>query len=105
MRFAELPRMSYFLGIHSISDGEASEIRRHAVMAYGEATRQLQAHQSVILRSKHLLHRLSCIGFETQAHPMVHAGALTLVQCVWDTDLLERSGLRTPPQETHWQLR
>jgi hypothetical protein len=89
VRLEELRELDFFFDTELDDDNELMESWESAERSYAEATRQLQAHQAVILRAQHLLEQqITCIGFEPQARALVHAGALTLLNCAFDADMV-----------------
>jgi hypothetical protein len=99
VRMAELRRLNYtFDGPHTDDEegwpqeiDEEDEDWHRAAAAFDEATRQLQAHQEVVIEAHALLKKLVCICFEPAARDLIHAGAITLLIFAWDAEWLEDS--------------
>jgi hypothetical protein len=94
VRVAELRELDYTYGMDLSEDEDDGESGNWqcAAMSYDEANRQLHEHQAVILRAQTLLEwELWYIGFDAQARALMHAGALSLLDCAWDEDLLLES--------------
>jgi hypothetical protein len=101
IRLEELRELDYNYYADEGEEDVDSDAWQHAAPAFNEATSQLQAHQGVILRAQCLLEcELCCIGFEPQARALMHAGALTLLDCAWDADRLQEAiGVENLPEE------